>query len=1171
MTNQNSNYIGKNEDKATYYYNAAEKRRIPLVREPRVFAVRYRTGRSSRDSGFSPRSIRLLREESKNIGFIPNYGLQIYQANPEAISLRTEPEAQLNNILYNVKKLNSEEPVEYASIAYRRNPDTPAARVDDLMFVTREFVVQFEPETTREQIDVFNAKYDVSIVKELDYAVNGYLLEAPEAEGEHGPVALSNIYYESGKTIFAHPNFIKRRHLRETRCEPKFVLTSQRERADQPIYLPQQWHLKTANVIDAWNITRGDRSIKIAILDDGVDVGHQEFAGKIVAQKDFASGNDDGSPNSSNDNHGTACAGVALAKGVRALGAAPGCSLIAVRYPDFLGSADEADMFRWAKDHDSDVISCSWGPEDGTGAVDPLPDNVRAAINYCATQGRSGRGIPIFWAAGNGNESVSNDGYASNPDVMAIAASSNNDRRSPYSDFGTEIFICAPSSGNGALGEKRIFTVDRRGNNGYNPDPSTGVSHPANDHDYTDDFGGTSSATPLVAGIAGLMLSVNRNLKVQDIRQILKDTADKIDQSGGNYVNGHSNLYGYGRINSLRAVERARDFVGGGTSGTAPGKPSINGPASINRSDQPPTFQINKGGRSLYAVEVAIRADLFNGNAHGGERNASNFYASWAVEGLMSNVPYNLPSDVWSRLKGADRIFYRLHVADDNSWSNYDGTVSDDQAGSAPSIQILAASGTGTTSPARPSINGPASINRSDQPPTFQINKGGRSLYAVEVAIRADLFNGNAHGGERNASNFYASWAVEGLMSNVPYNLPSDVWSRLKGADRIFYRLHVADDNSWSNYDGTVSDDQARNAPSIQIFGGAATMQRSVTFPSGATFNVVDAPEDNIDYSDPVGNGAVPLIEVHGRLQENLSRNFKVNELVASDGSRYARISPELVEGLQKIRDRAGSAIIVNSGYRHPALNEAVGGADNSQHIAGRAADIRTSTKRPLEMARIVLEELGCEIGLGLGKNSIHVDLRGQLASWRYEGSEMNEDEFDKWVRDTCRQIGQRNVTKKEYAERVVPIIIGPESYEASNDAPSFYIQPGPNPYFAVEIATYTDLLNRQFEAERKPSNFYGSWMEEGLIEVHGTTMYTLPRKAWELLRNNERLFYRIVTSATFTPQWSNVLYSISDLQAADAPWIEITGRGQKKEELAAIPQLNLRAARKTDENLWRF
>ncbi|WP_243466472.1 hypothetical protein [Methanosarcina mazei] len=94
-----------------------------------------------------------------------------------------------------------------------------------------------------------------------------------------------------------------------------------------------------------------------------------------------------------------------------------------------------------------------------------------------------------------------------------------------------------------------------------------------------------------------------------------------------------------------------------------------------------------------------------------------------------------------------------------------------------------------------------------------------------------------------------------------------------------------------------------------------------------------------------------------------------------------------------------------------------------------------------LDLARIALEELGCDIGIGLGRNSIHVDLRGQLTSWRYEGAELSENEFDQWVRDTCQQLGRRHSERAEYSERVLPKIIGPEVYVATDEAPAFYIE----------------------------------------------------------------------------------------------------------------------------------
>ena len=76
--------------------------------------------------------------------------------------------------------------------------------------------------------------------------------------------------------------------------------------------------------------------------------------------------------------------------------------------------------------------------------------------------------------------------------------------------------------------------------------------------DYTNSFGGTSSACPGVAGVAALILSVNRDLSWGEVRDVLKDCCDRIDEAGGDYdASGHSSLYGYGRVNAARAVALA--------------------------------------------------------------------------------------------------------------------------------------------------------------------------------------------------------------------------------------------------------------------------------------------------------------------------------------------------------------------------------------------------------------------------------------------------------------------------------------------------------------------------------------------------------------------------------------------------------------------------------------
>ncbi|PSN75862.1 peptidase S8, partial [filamentous cyanobacterium CCP4] len=105
-------------------------------------------------------------------------------------------------------------------------------------------------------------------------------------------------------------------------------------------------------------------------------------------------------------------------------------------------------------------------------------------------------------------------------------------------------------------------TSDRTQGLGYSPD------------DYTNVFGGTSSSCPVVAGVAGLMLSVNPNLTARQVREILQATADKIvdrtsdPQLGLQYgtynANGHSQWFGYGKVNAAAAVREAqrRAFVG---------------------------------------------------------------------------------------------------------------------------------------------------------------------------------------------------------------------------------------------------------------------------------------------------------------------------------------------------------------------------------------------------------------------------------------------------------------------------------------------------------------------------------------------------------------------------------------------------------------------------------
>ena len=210
---------------------------------------------------------------------------------------------------------------------------------------------------------------------------------------------------------------------------------------------------------------------------------------------------------------------------------------------------------------------------------------------------------------------------------------------------------------------------------------------------------------------------------------------------------------------------------------------------------------------------------------HGDERTDTNFYASWQ-DAMLENVPFVLPGAVWDKLKAADRLFYRMHVADDNSWGNYGVTTADESSAAAPGFNITdqgtSAEDTGISQ--EPSISGPDRMSRDDDAPTFEIDMAGRSLYAVEIACRAELFDNDKHGSERTEANFFASWE-QGMLSEVPFTMPADAWDRLKLEDQLYYRVHVADDNNWANYGVSVGDEASANAPMIAVDAGSRMMK----------------------------------------------------------------------------------------------------------------------------------------------------------------------------------------------------------------------------------------------------------------------------------------------------------------------------------------------------------
>jgi len=363
-------------------------------------------------------------------------------------------------------------------------------------------------------------------------------------------------------------------------CVPDFVNKIENNSASTGNYQysPLQWGIKNntnnidANVLNAWGITRGDSTIKIAVMDMGVYLNHPNLYGNLVPGYDATLSND-GALNGDcvyDSSHGTFCAGIIAAhpiSGNLMSGVAPNCKIMPIRL--FLNGAiyvpDDAicRAFNYAYNNNADIISCSW---------DTDSEILESIINYISQSGRNGKGTVVVAASGNANSSITHT-LASSQNVISVGAIDSEGTRWTTTGFiiegsnygssldlvapGDNIYSCYYGRDESAEGKPTIF---------YN----TGS--------------GTSFAAPFVAGAAALLLSVNRDLTLAQIKEALLSTCRKLNGSGYSY--NLSSLYGrrdtneetgYGLLDCYSAIQHIM--------------PEIVGPDAVAGNSE--TFYIN--------------------------------------------------------------------------------------------------------------------------------------------------------------------------------------------------------------------------------------------------------------------------------------------------------------------------------------------------------------------------------------------------------------------------------------------------------------------------------------------------------------------------------------------------------------------------------------------------
>ena len=307
-----------------------------------------------------------------------------------------------------------------------------------------------------------------------------------------------------------------------------------------------QWGLVKAHFPDAWDIQKGSASVKVAIIDTGIDGTHQSLnAGQVASGYNFLTQTLIQASTDSDDNgHGTLVSGIigATPNNFRGIaGADWNVTLIPLKALDSSGSGNSADVASaivYAADHGANVINMSFG---GIGFANDT--TLSSAIAYAYS-----KNVVMVAAAGNDTKGsgknldispefpvCDNNGQGQ---IIGVAATDINDQKASFSDYGkTCVDVSAP-------GDHILSTISF--------DPSTGAPDP-NAYAYA---GGTSMSVPFVSAEAVLIKSQFPNATNAEIRDRIVKSADSIDvlnptQCGGKSCAG---LLGSGRINAYAAL-----------------------------------------------------------------------------------------------------------------------------------------------------------------------------------------------------------------------------------------------------------------------------------------------------------------------------------------------------------------------------------------------------------------------------------------------------------------------------------------------------------------------------------------------------------------------------------------------------------------------------------------
>ena len=325
-------------------------------------------------------------------------------------------------------------------------------------------------------------------------------------------------------------------------------------------YAGSEWHLGKVGAASAWDASQGS-GVTIAVLDTGIDASHPDLVNRMVAGWNFY---DNNSNTADVNGHGTAVAGAAVASlnnGVGVAGIAGQSMLMPVRIADANAYAywsTVAQGLTWASDMGARVANISYSGVAGSSTV-------QSAAQYMRSRG----GLVVVAAGNNGID----EGIAPTSSMVVVSATDANDVKTSWSSYGSFVTISAPG--------QDIWTTVRGG--GYQA------------------WWGTSLASPVVAGVVGLMMSARPAMGNTQLESLLYSSSTDLGAAG------RDSYYGWGRVNAGAAVQAA---VTASVADTQPPSASISAP--MNGSTVSGLLAVNVNASDNVGV---TRVDLkVNGN-----------------------------------------------------------------------------------------------------------------------------------------------------------------------------------------------------------------------------------------------------------------------------------------------------------------------------------------------------------------------------------------------------------------------------------------------------------------------------------------------------------------------------------------------------------------------------